>query len=705
MFWARTLRSQIFLLILLSIAAVSLASLVSMRSITYQAFARQQRSSLSWKPFAQARRVRLQDLAHIGRLIATDAYLIEAWRRSRKDIQAYALAVRQSKSDTKVLEELRLKCLPSIWDISQRLFLESDPNPDQTIYAACADLCLLCDDEGVVVLEAMTGNDPARPDFGKVEVHFPLELQRQPTPQKIDLGQNSLIQAALHSGRPMAAYWTYGSDLYQAVGVPSDVGLVLLADRVDQQLVREASHLVGEADSLALTAEKILAESFRSQSVGEAELRRALGRLGDSPETREFRLPGAGYVAECYPLSSEPRELDSDEVSSKQLGWMLFLKTTEELESVARRQAGVTVAVVLGAALLGLVLATPLANLIARPLEKLSQAMARVGEGDLDARAASSGPVEIVSAAQAFNGMVEGLRQKETLEKFVDRLEQLRKAADVQDPLVRDQTQFGQYVVARRLGAGGMATVYAGLPVSTLDEAGRVAIKVIHRSVADDPEYQARFQREFQVMQRLQHPGLVRVIESGQLNGLLYIAMEYVEGQDLREYLNDKGELGEQEFLELAGPILEAVQAAHEAGVTHRDLKPENVMITQGTIKIMDFGLATASGASRLTRSGDTVGTPLYMAPEQVRGAPCEARSDQYSLGVMFFEMLTGITPFQSEHPMGLILKHMSDPPPRPRDIRSDVPEKFERVILKMLSKNPDDRYPDLLAVKSELTS
>jgi HAMP domain-containing protein len=682
--------------------------LVALRGITYQAFAQQQRESLSWKPYVQARQVRQSDLAHIARLMASDATLVTAWRTAHRELQDYSREVLQEPTHDEHLRTLRQACLPSLWDISQRLFLESDPStadpsPHRQDYPACADLFLLCDDQGVVVVEETTVSDPAQANFGKVSIQFPLDPASDPPPLRLSLHQDPLFTTARHEEVAVSAYWFYGEELYHAVAVPSPIGAVILGDRVDRQMVEEASHLVGDADTLAWSSRRSLASVFRRKKVTDVEFQSAWTQPAWQPETRPMVLGERTYWAACYPLSSQVSRLDKQDVLGRPAGWMIFLKTTDELEAVAREQAWVTLTLVLAASLLGLAAAAPLAQRIAGPLLALSEAMAEVGNGNFEVEARPGGPTEIAAASQAFNRMVEGLRKKETLEKFVSKLEQLRKTADLHDPLVREQAQFGSYVVARRLGVGGMATVYMGLPLATLDEADRVAIKVIQRAYAQDADYQARFRREFEIMQRLQHPGLVRVYESGDLNGLLYIAMEYVEGENLRQLLEREGYLELPRFTQLATPLLEAVEAAHQAGVTHRDLKPENLMITQGGIKVMDFGLASASGFARLTQSGDTVGTPLYMAPEQVRGGVCEPSSDQYSVGVILFEMLTGITPFQGDHPMALILKHITDPPPRPRDLRSDIPERWEAVILKMLSKEPSDRYLDLVEVQQAL--
>ena len=663
-----------------------------MRAITYEAFLRQQRAQLSWRPFSQARNIRAQDLVHLGRLMGNDATLVTAWRQSASQVEAYSQGVREDLAPP-LLEKLRLQCLPSIWDISQRLFLESDPGaadsePHTVAYGAYADLFLLCDSNGVVILEETSQADPEKADFGKVLVQFPLDPANEPPPWQRSLAQDTLFQAA-QTGPVSGTYWAYGpSRLYHAVAVPCPMGTLILGDRVDQQMAQEASQLTGQAETMALLEGKLLGASPSLSDPDRARVTGSWVANLKQQQTKEVEWNGRSYLVSGYPLGEQ--------------GWMLFLKSTQELDSLARQQAGLTAAAVLLSALISLAVTAPLARRIAAPLRQLAHSMARVGRGDLEALAPTEGPLEVEQAARAFNQMVEGLREKETLEKFVQRLEKLRQEADTEDPLVRDQTQFGRFLVVQRLGTGGMATVYKALPAATLDEKGRVALKVIHRSFAQDEEYQRRFHREFEIMQRLDHPGLVSVLECGDLNGLLYIAMEYVEGENLRDLLDRQGPLDLKSFKHLAKQMLEAVQAAHEAGVIHRDLKPENVMVSQGQVKVMDFGLATASETARITLSGDTVGTPRYQAPEQFTSG-AQARSDQYSLGVLFFEMLTGVAPFEAENPMAVLLLHLNQAPPSPRSLRADLPQELEDLLLKMLVKDPEQRFGDLWEVRSKL--
>ncbi len=690
---SRPLLFQLTFLTLVCAASVCLALLLAMRAITYEAFLTQQRAQLSGRSFAQARGIRAQDLAHLARLMGNDATLVTAWRQSGPQIEAYAQALADNQPPAQ-LEKLRLECLPSLWDIAQRLFLESDPGtvdptPHTVAYGAYADLFLLCDPNGVVILEEISQADPEEADFGRVSVRFPLNPANDPAPWQRSLARDAFFQTA-GRGPTTGNYWAYGpSHLYHAVAIPSPMGVIILGDRVDQQMAREASQLTGQAETLALLDGNLIASSQGPDHGDKARIAATWVPSLQPEATLEVDWEGQKHLASCFPLGEH--------------GWMLFLKSTGELDGLVRRQAGLTAAMMLLAALVALAICRPLARRIAAPLRALSDAMARVGSGDLEASTPTQGPLEIVQAVQAFNQMVDGLRHKETLEKFISKLEQMRKEADPQDPLVRDQAQFGSFVISRRLGTGGMATVYRALPAENLEEAGQVAIKVIHRSFAQDEEYQRRFRREFEIMQRLDHPGLVRVLESGHLNGLLYIAMEYVEGENLRQLLEREGQMELHRFVKLAGQILEAVQAAHQAGVTHRDLKPENLMVTESGVKVMDFGLAIAADTARITLSGDTVGTPRYLAPEQFTKGGGEEASDQYSLGVVFYEMLTGVAPFEGDNPMAVLLLHLNELPAPPRTLRSDLPEALENILLQMLAKDPRERFRDLLEVKAIL--
>ncbi len=254
---------------------------------------------------------------------------------------------------------------------------------------------------------------------------------------------------------------------------------------------------------------------------------------------------------------------------------------------------------------------------------------------------------------------------------------------------------IGKYRILERLGRGGMAEVYKAYQPS-LDR--YVAIKVLHSFLVDEEGFLERFEREARAVANLRHPNIVRVYDFDHEGELYYMVMEYIDGLTLKAKLKELNERGERFSLEDTVRILialaNALDYAHQRGVVHRDVKPANVMFTkEGQVVMADFGIARIMGASRLTMTGAVSGTPVYMSPEQGMGQEVDYRTDLYALGIILYEMVTGRVPFDADTPFAIIRKHISEPLPLPRQIAPDVPEGVERVILKALSKNPDDRY------------
>lgn len=254
---------------------------------------------------------------------------------------------------------------------------------------------------------------------------------------------------------------------------------------------------------------------------------------------------------------------------------------------------------------------------------------------------------------------------------------------------------LGRYQVLEPLGRGGMARVYRAYHPQ-LDR--YVAIKVLRPDLVDDDEFLARFQREARGVAALRHPHIIQVFDFDVQDGISFMVMELLEGDTLRARLNDYRLRGEPmprgEVLRVLLDVLDGLGYAHEAGMIHRDIKPANIMLTRrGETVLTDFGIAQIIGATRHTAAGALMGTLNYIAPEQGLEGRSDPRSDLYSVGIVAYEMLTQRIPFDADTPLAILMKHLNDPLPLPRQVDPTIPESLERVLLKTLAKNPDDRY------------
>jgi len=260
-----------------------------------------------------------------------------------------------------------------------------------------------------------------------------------------------------------------------------------------------------------------------------------------------------------------------------------------------------------------------------------------------------------------------------------------------------------RYEIHRRLARGGMAQVYLARDRS-LDRP--VAIKELVPEFATDPSFVERFRREAQAVANLAHPNIVGVYDWGTQDGTYFIVMEYVDGPSLSQVIRRDGPLHPRRAAELASEVAAALGFAHSRGVVHRDVKPGNVLLTgSGQSKVTDFGIARAlsSPAEDLTQTGSVMGTATYFSPEQAQGLPVDPRSDLYSLGVVLYEMVAGRTPFTGDSPLSIAYKHVQDQPEPPSRIIPDLPAGMDAIILKLLSKKPDDRYASAEELRADL--
>lgn len=276
-------------------------------------------------------------------------------------------------------------------------------------------------------------------------------------------------------------------------------------------------------------------------------------------------------------------------------------------------------------------------------------------------------------------------------------------------PVFEDFTDrmLGEFRLLRLLGRGGMAEVYLADQTSL---SRKVALKILRPELKANTVFLKRFEREARAAASLSHPNLVQVFLVGEVEGFHFIAQEYVKGLNLREYLLRKGPPSTQLALHFMKQVLMALERAGSEGIVHRDVKPENIMITpKGIIKVADFGLAQLVRADveksglELTQVGTTMGTPLYMSPEQVHGQKLDQRSDLYSFGVTCFHMLTGEPPFRGETAMSVAIQHLNQAPPRLKDKRPDLPPALCQIVHKLMAKDPEDRYPDAASVLKDV--
>ncbi|MCI1857664.1 MAG: Stk1 family PASTA domain-containing Ser/Thr kinase [Sporolactobacillus sp.] len=259
----------------------------------------------------------------------------------------------------------------------------------------------------------------------------------------------------------------------------------------------------------------------------------------------------------------------------------------------------------------------------------------------------------------------------------------------------------GRYQILSRLGDGGMAIVYKAQDL-ILDRP--VAVKILRTELAEDEAFVKRFHREAEAVASLSHPNIVAIYDIGEEEDCYYIVMEYVHGMNLKTYIRDQSPISIPDAVLIMRQIVRAIAHAHAHGIVHRDIKPLNILIDDsGHVKVTDFGIAMAVSGATITFTHSILGSAHYLSPEQARGGKATVKSDIYSLGIVLFELLTGQLPFPGTSPVSVALKHLHEQAPFPRDLRPEIPQSLENVIIRSLAKDPTNRYASVVDMYHDL--
>src|SRR5579863_1717664 len=258
-----------------------------------------------------------------------------------------------------------------------------------------------------------------------------------------------------------------------------------------------------------------------------------------------------------------------------------------------------------------------------------------------------------------------------------------------------------RYEILELLGQGGMGAVYKARDTE-LERL--VALKLIRPELASNPEILHRFKQELILAREVTHRNVIRIFDLGQARGVKFITMQFVEGRDLRTALREKGKFTPEQAVQVISQVCRALEVAHAAGVVHRDLKPQNIMLdATDHVYVMDFGIAHSLETPGMTQTGALMGTPEYMSPEQAKGMKVDARSDLFALGIIFYELLTGISPFKADTAMATLLKRLQDRPQPPAEVDPTIPQGISDVVMKCLEIEREQRYSNAREILEDL--
>lgn len=489
-----------------------------------------------------------------------------------------------------------------------------------------------------------------------------------------------------------------------APGAPVSGALILalpvdgvLAERLKRQTASEVVFTVLDEEG---KPQSIAASTLPSLAIDSALRARYAGIAGaiDSVLPR-LRVEAAGHtwIAAVGPLRT---------ASGVLIGEYAGLRARQaELAPFIALQRSVLYAF-LGALAVALVISLLLAKQITDPLRRLVAITREVAEGRYSGEVNIRSRDEIGELADAFQGMLSELREKQRLVEFLASSATSRRTQVIPEgrPAATSAGDFsvggvlaGRYEIRQQLGAGGMGVVYRAFDRELQEQ---VAIKTLRPDLVGDPGLLERFKQEIRLARKISHPNVVRTHDLGEAGGLYFITMEFVEGTALDEVIRRRGALPLPVTLTLGRQLCRALEVAHAQGIVHRDIKPPNLVVdAQGFLKVMDFGIARlmegrqAPSSQGLTAAGSVIGTPEYMAPEQLLGQAVDGRADLYAAGIVLYECATGRRLFAGDSFATVLMKQVQEPPPDPRSVVPALPEDLVAVLLKALAKEPEHRW------------
>jgi len=540
-----------------------------------------------------------------------------------------------------------------------------------------------------------------------------------PEEQDIDLSRGALIGNALSGEQASGAFIDDRNPkairLFIATATPlvagnaAPQGVLVAAYAVDDSLAQAVKRATN-ADVVFFALDTANHPVVVGSTLPPAEMGPALqtGLRVDSLGADSMGAPLAAQVAgqHLIGLASPIRSAGGDPFG----GFVALRSRDEALGAFRALQRTMVLAIALGV-VLALVSAFFLARQIAEPVRRLADATRRVQDGDYAVEIAVTSHDEIGVLSQAFKGLVEDFKEKNDLVQYMMQASGAAATQPVQaiptgmrtavlatpggEALRPGALLDGRYDVKEVLGMGGMGVVYRAFDRELQEP---VAIKTLRpEAMSGDPVALERFKQEIRLARKIAHRNVVRTYDLGQVNGMYYLTMEYVEGTSLKQLISSRGKLPVPVTLTIGKQLCRALEVAHAEGVIHRDIKPQNMVVEpSGFLKVMDFGIARLANPPQgkgLTEAGMSIGTPDYMSPEQLSGGELDLRSDLYSAGVVLYECCTGRVPFEAETTWSSIAKHLEEDPPDPRALNPEVPEALVRVILKAMGKSREARY------------